>query len=248
MQWPDGSAWAVTMGWDDGTSADRRLVDRLRAFGLPATFFLNSGKFGLTAQQSGWKDYVGADEVANLYAGHEVASHTVDHPNLVALPDEEIADQVGRDRAALEHLVGYPVTGFASPFRAQDSRVEAVLRSLGMRYSRGPGADPTGAPPSDPLHWVPLRTAWPMSVRCSPRRRPARSSASGATATSSTSTTRGNDSTPCSSPLPARTAGLPPTARSSPRCRAGSASARLPLRGPAQPHPPRRPAAHGHAR
>lgn len=155
MQWPDGSAWAVTMGWDDGTSADRRLVDRLRAFGLPATFFLNSGKFGLTAQQSGWKDYVGADEVANLYAGHEVASHTVDHPNLVALPDEEIADQVGRDRAALEHLVGYPVTGFASPFRAQDSRVEAVLRSLGMRYSRGPGADPTGAPPSDPLHWVP---------------------------------------------------------------------------------------------
>jgi peptidoglycan/xylan/chitin deacetylase (PgdA/CDA1 family) len=143
------------MGWDDGTVADRRLVARLNAYGLPATFFLNSGKFGTTAQQSGWKDYIGADEVADLYPGHEVGSHTVDHPDLTALTDDDIADQVGRDRAVLESLVGYPVTGFASPFRAQDSRVEGVLRGLGMRYSRGPGTDPSGAPPTDPLHWVP---------------------------------------------------------------------------------------------
>lgn len=145
----------MTLGWDDGTVADRRLVAAHNAAGLPATFFLNSGKFGLTAQLSGWKDYIGADEVAALYAGHEVASHTVDHPDLTELSDAQIADQVDRDRAALERLVGYPVTGFASPFRAQDARVEAVLRRSGMTYSRGPGADPTGTPPQDPLHWVP---------------------------------------------------------------------------------------------
>jgi peptidoglycan/xylan/chitin deacetylase (PgdA/CDA1 family) len=155
MIWPDGSRWAVTMGWDDGTVADRRLVERLNDYGLPATFFLNSGKFGMSAQQSGWKAYIAAAEVADLYAGHEVGSHTVDHPDLTVLTDEEIADQVGRDRAALESIVGYPVTGFASPFRAQDARVEAVLGDLGMRYSRGPGADARGAPPTDPLHWVP---------------------------------------------------------------------------------------------
>ena len=155
MRWPNGSQVAVTLGWDDGTTADRRLVAAHNAVGLPATFFLNSGKLGLSAARSGWKDYVAAEEVTELYAGHEVASHTVDHPDLTTLPDAEIADQVQRDRRALQALVGYPVTGFASPFRAQDARVEAVLRRLGIAYSRGPGADPTGAPPRDPLHWVP---------------------------------------------------------------------------------------------
>ncbi len=154
-RWPDGSPAAVTFGWDDGTTADRRLVELLNSFGIRATFFLNSGKFGLTAQQSGWKDYVAASEVADLYAGHEVGSHTVDHPDLTALSDAAIADQVRRDRSALEELVGYQIRGFASPFRAQDARVERVLRSVGMRYSRGPGTDRSGRPPADPLQWMP---------------------------------------------------------------------------------------------
>jgi len=146
---------AVTLGWDDGTTADRRLVARLNDAGVRATFFLNSGKLGLSAAQSGWKDYVGAEEVASLYAGHEVGSHTIDHPDLTALPDSAIAEQVAGDRAALEDLVGYPVRGFASPFRAQDSRVEAVLARTGIRYSRGPGTDRLGTPPPQPLRWVP---------------------------------------------------------------------------------------------
>ncbi len=153
--WPNGADAAVTLGWDDGTTADRRLVERLNAFGVRATFFLNSGKFGLSAARSGWKDYIGADEVRDLYAGHEVGSHTVDHPDLTELTDAQIADQVDRDRAALADLVGYEVRGFASPFRAQDGRVEAVLRSCGIRYSRGPGTDRSGRPPVDPLRWTP---------------------------------------------------------------------------------------------
>jgi peptidoglycan/xylan/chitin deacetylase (PgdA/CDA1 family) len=155
MRWPNGSEVAVALGWDDGTVADRRLVAALNAYGLPATFFLNSGKLGMSAARSGWKEYVAVEEVAALYAGHEVASHTVDHPDLTALPDAQIAEQVDRDRAALAALVGYPVTGFAAPFRAQDARVEAVLRRMGIAYSRGSGADPAGRPPDDPLRWVP---------------------------------------------------------------------------------------------
>ena len=155
MRWPNGSQVAVTLGWDDGTTADRRLVAAHNSYALPATFFLNSGKLGLSAARSGWKDYIGAAEVAGLYAGHEVASHTVDHPDLVTLPDAEIAEQVSLDRRALQALVGYPVTGFAAPFRSQDARVEAVLRAQGIRYSRGPGTDPSGTPPADPLHWAP---------------------------------------------------------------------------------------------
>lgn len=155
MAFPGGATAAITLGWDDGTVADRRLVALHNEFGVPATFFLNSGKFGLTAAQSGFKDYVEASEVAELYRGHEVASHTVDHPDLTQLSDAEIRQQVSADVAALSELVGYPVTGFASPFRAQDARVEGILRDLGMAYSRGPGQDRQGTAPTDPLRWVP---------------------------------------------------------------------------------------------
>ena len=46
---------------------------------------------------------------------HEVAVHTVTHPNLCQLPDCQVIDEVIQDRRNLEELVHYPVRGMAYP-------------------------------------------------------------------------------------------------------------------------------------
>ena len=48
------------------------------------------------------------------YAGHEIASHTVNHPHLTRLDDEAIRREVNRDVEVLERQGGAPVVSLAS--------------------------------------------------------------------------------------------------------------------------------------
>lgn len=130
-------------------------------FGVPATFFLNSGKLGLTAAESGFKDYVDRDDVISLYGRsavpvrHEIGGHTVDHPDLTRLPDETIAQQIGADRHALATLSGAAPMGFAAPFGRFDARVRRIAADIGYRYARG--VDSTGSfeVPHSLMDWQP---------------------------------------------------------------------------------------------
>jgi len=167
FSWPQGLTGALTTSWDDGTIYDRELIPILNQFGLKGTFNLNSGKFGLSAAQSGWKEYVRADEVFQLYSGHEVAVHTVNHPHLTGLSDAGIQFELLEDRRALEALVGYPVCGMAYPFGVYDQRVMQIAREADFVYSRGVKAGEVFALPDDFLQWTPtchfsadLRTLW----------------------------------------------------------------------------------------
>ena len=44
-----------------------------------------------------------------------MAAHTLDHPNLTQLSDEEVLRQVVEDQKNLQDLVGYPIVGLAYP-------------------------------------------------------------------------------------------------------------------------------------
>jgi peptidoglycan/xylan/chitin deacetylase (PgdA/CDA1 family) len=126
---PGGRNKALSLSYDDGRTADRRLVEILNKAGIKGTFHLNSGFLGR-------EGYVRADEVASLYRGHEVASHTCTHPMLERIPREEVVRQVLEDRRRLEELVGYTVRGFSYPYGNRKGEIAALLPSLGIEYAR----------------------------------------------------------------------------------------------------------------
>lgn len=139
-----GKLKAVTFSFDDGVTQDIRLVELLNQYGLKATFNLNS----LTLGTRGMLGHEGKriahykihkEDVRGLYAGHEVASHTLDHPNLTQLPDDEVLRQVVEDQKNLEQLVGYPIVGFAYPCggKNHDERVVTLIReNTSIKYCR----------------------------------------------------------------------------------------------------------------
>ena len=171
--WPDGKAGALTTSWDDGTVFDRPLVQILNGHGLKGTWNLNSGKFGLNAAQTGWKDYLDTGEVAALFAGHEVACHSVTHPCLERLPEEAVVAEIMEDRRALERLVGYPVKGMSLPFGTYDARVLACLRHCGILYVRPVIHRPDFRVPGDFMEWAAtchhkdnLTALWDKFLKC----------------------------------------------------------------------------------
>jgi len=64
--------------------------------------------------------------------GLEFASHTASHARLTWLPDERIADELGRSRETLLARLG-PDAGraVAYPFGARDARIERLARAAG---------------------------------------------------------------------------------------------------------------------
>ena len=143
--YPNGKLKAITLSFDDGVTQDARLIELLDRYGLKCTFNLNSAIFGkpgrLTNSRGESADHNKVDPaiVASLYKNHEVAVHTLTHPNLTTLPDEEIIRQVEEDRKNLTAICGYEVIGMAYPCGGvnNDERVAALIQEhTPIRYSR----------------------------------------------------------------------------------------------------------------
>lgn len=138
----NGKKKAVTFSFDDGVTQDIRLIEILNKYGLKGTFNINSGLLGLPgALNRDWGKVnhtkIKASEVKDLYAGHEVAVHSLTHPTLVGLDEETVIRQVEEDRKALEKLCGYPIVGMAYPNGPYDDVVvKAINENTPIRYSR----------------------------------------------------------------------------------------------------------------
>ena len=102
--WKDKYKKAVTFSYDDGVTQDIRMINLLNKYGLKATFNLNSELLGtpwmLSYQGVRASHYkVSPNDVKAIYAGHEVAVHTLTHPRLPELDDAEVIRQVETDSA-----------------------------------------------------------------------------------------------------------------------------------------------------
>lgn len=139
-----GKMKAITFSYDDGVTQDIRLIELLNKYGLKCTFNLNSellGQRGILIRNglriAHYK--VHPEDVKYVYEGHEVAAHTLTHPNLTQCDDAEVIRQVEEDRLRLSELAGYEVIGMAYPCGGvnNDERVAKIIReNTGIRYSR----------------------------------------------------------------------------------------------------------------
>ena len=141
MEWKK----ALTFSYDDGVTQDKRLIGLLNKYGMKGTFNLNSellGKDGYLIREGAHVDHIKVDpaQVRDIYAGHEIAAHTLTHPNLAEVEDdEEIVRQVERDRENLSRIAGYEVVGMAYPgggvnFTPHVARL--VEQRTGIQYAR----------------------------------------------------------------------------------------------------------------
>ncbi len=137
---------AVTFSIDDGGMGDKRIIEIFDKYGIKGTFNLNSGLLGKPIIIKDDKgnvvevlEKVEKDEVRHVYQKHEIAAHTVTHPNLTALSKDEIIKEVEEDRKVLESLVGYDIVGMAYPCGGvnNDARVASIIKeNTPIRYAR----------------------------------------------------------------------------------------------------------------
>ncbi len=139
-----GKNKALTFSYDDGVLQDQRLINIFNRYGLKGTFNLNSellGKDGHLVRNGRHVDHIKVkpEDVHYVYEGHEVAAHTLTHPNLTRCTDDEVIRQVEEDRLKLSEMVGYEVIGMAYPGGGVNNNehvAQLVQEHTGIQYAR----------------------------------------------------------------------------------------------------------------
>ena len=135
----------LIFSFDDGVTQDERMIEIMNRYGIKGTFNLNSELLGKSGElvREGVRishNKISPSDVRKIYAGHEIAGHTLTHPRLPAIEsDSEIIRQVEEDRKNLSELAGYEVRSFAYPCGGEnnDDRVAELIRKhTGIKNAR----------------------------------------------------------------------------------------------------------------
>jgi peptidoglycan/xylan/chitin deacetylase (PgdA/CDA1 family) len=122
----------VSLTFDDARADQTVLNTVLGTRAMKGTFYVNSGFIGGSGSLS-WGD------LNTLAAGgHEIAGHTINHPDLTQLSASEVEHEVCDDRAALSAR-GFIVPSFAYPFGNghESPTVRSVIQGCGYTSARG---------------------------------------------------------------------------------------------------------------
>lgn len=128
----------VAVTYDDGPSGyTPALLDDLRSADAAATFYMLGGS------ASAHPDMVGRVSAE----GHEIGTHTWNHPHLPAIDDAAVAREIGDSRALLQRLSGQPISTFRPPYGEYTpgilaiAGIPAILWNVDTRDWAGPADD-----------------------------------------------------------------------------------------------------------
>jgi len=156
--YPGGKRRIVTFSYDDGHVNDARLIELFNKYGVKGTFHLNGSKyFGITEER--------AAGLRAIYAGHEVACHTVRHGWPARMPMQSVVSETFEDRKILENIFGTPVTGMSYPSGSYDADSITAMRACGIVYSRTTKSTQGFGLPGEFMEWHPTchhRDALPL--------------------------------------------------------------------------------------
>ena len=123
----------VSLTFDDAWESQYvNALPILQSAGLKGTFYLTT----IPVEQS-WSLFMTPAAVLDIAAkGHEIAGHTLLHPDLLAISIDSVRTELAASKAYLESLTGRAVTSFAYPFGNNNAAIQSVAASVGYTSAR----------------------------------------------------------------------------------------------------------------
>lgn len=137
MCFENGKKKVFTLSYDDGLVFDIPLIEIFNKNNLKSTFFLCSarlkkGDFDLEKMEGS----ISYQKAKFVYAGHEIASHSVNHACVGQIPRNEIEYEVKEDVKAINENLGIKIKGFAYPCGSQSDEAIEIIKEAGLGYAR----------------------------------------------------------------------------------------------------------------
>lgn len=121
----------VTTSWDDGHQDDVRLAELLRAYDLPATFYISPFDREFTA-----RELLNKRQVRSLSKDFEIGAHTLTHPHLTKISPAEAKREITGSKTYLEDYLGKKVLSFCYPAGYYNEEIIPMVQQAGFRIAR----------------------------------------------------------------------------------------------------------------
>lgn len=153
----------ITLSFDDGEDFDIKVADRLREYGLMATFYLCSSHIGMEGVlKGGYHDgrhfrKLKANEIEKTYKDFEIGSHCENHQALAGMTENEIYDCIKRDIDTFQKYSDRKIVCLAYPGGYTDDGIIEKLEKLKIvSYARGViDGDGSYLPPQNKYKCIP---------------------------------------------------------------------------------------------
>lgn len=158
-----------TLSFDDGITQDARIIELLKKYDMPCTFFINTGLFGANWEWVG--QAIGNPSVTHIrfteeeirsgiYDGFDVESHTLTHPSLKNYDKQpaKIVSETVDNAVKIFELTGIYPTGMAWPggdTEYTETTMNIVREQTDVGFARAVTATHKYLLPTDWLFWQP---------------------------------------------------------------------------------------------
>lgn len=121
----------VHFTFDDGPDprTTPRLLQRLDAHGIKATFFFSASRFESRARRNAGVAELARDVQAR---GHSIGSHSVDHVRMRGMSPSQQREQLDRGEALFRQVFGASPVLFRPPYGSRGASLDAQLAERGM--------------------------------------------------------------------------------------------------------------------
>lgn len=119
----------ISVTFDDGWESVYKIaMPELQKTGIHTTEYV------LTGTET-YPGYMSWDQIKAVQkAGHEIACHSVSHPDLTTLDDQDLQKQLLGCKSTLSKEIGQPVLDFASPYGSYNSHtIDAIKKDYGSQ-------------------------------------------------------------------------------------------------------------------
>lgn len=117
----------VTTSWDDVTSVDLKLCDLLESYEIKGSFYVVNNWINRK---------VSVDDLRHISEKHEIGAHTLSHPKLTCIMQEEARKEISDSKRLLENIINKPVTSFAYPYGCYLPEHIRIVREAGFLCAR----------------------------------------------------------------------------------------------------------------
>jgi Polysaccharide deacetylase len=114
----------LNLSFDDTQAAHLEIANLLNQFGLKGTFYVTT----LTIQNP---------DLINVYnsiasSGHEIGSHTVNHPDLTSISESEVNYEIDASVSTINSTLNTKCTSFAHPFHLTNGTINNIIFSKNL--------------------------------------------------------------------------------------------------------------------
>lgn len=137
---PPSAVWdaMVTLSFDDSWISQYTVaLPIMQTAGIKGTFYMTTEPI-----IEGWDDFMTVAQVKDIATkGHEIAGHTITHPNLTQLSQVDVLREIVDSKSYLEGMTGKTVTTLAYPYGEFNSTTKTLAKSAGYLTARGVDED-----------------------------------------------------------------------------------------------------------